>query len=56
MRQQTYFRTSIVRVRDMGFSGWRFVCVVPLRDETQTASDGKPIRFRLANDWISQAC
>jgi hypothetical protein len=26
------------------------------RDETQTVFNKKPIRFRLANDWISQAC
>jgi hypothetical protein len=49
LRQQIYFRTSIVRVRDMGFSGWRFGCIV--------ADDTKFKRFLIENrfgfDWLT---
>ena len=48
LRQQTYLRTSIVRARDMGFSGWRFGCIV--------ADDTNPKRFLMENrfgfDWL----
>jgi hypothetical protein len=48
LRQHQSFRTSIVRVRVMGFSGWRFGCIV--------AEDTKPKRFMMENrfgfDWL----
>jgi len=48
-RQHQSSQTSIVRVRDMGFSGWCFGCIV--------ADDTKPKRFlmknRFGSDWLA---
>lgn len=49
LRQQTYFRTSIVRVRDMGFSGWGFGCVVA----NETKSKRLLMENRFGFDWLT---
>ena len=49
LRQHQTFESSIVRVRVMGFSGWRFGCIV--------ADDKKSKRLLIENrfgfDWLT---